>query len=668
MGDRVGADLSAAASGQSPAAIQRVFTLRAFILGSAMSLLLGVGPLYTQFVNHTASLNADSITAGAIFLLFLLTFLVATALRKIYPPWAFATGELVVIYTMMIVASTIPTKTLIANMIPVLPGAAYYATPENDWAQLVVPLIPDWMVPQDPLAIKYFYEGAPADVPIPWQAWLVPFFAWGIFIAAFFAVMISSMVIVRRQWVENERLVFPLIQVPMEMLQQPEQGRALAAIYRSRLTWLGFAIPWIVLSSHGLHAYVNYIPEIATITNVDLIPEVTAFHILLSFSVIGFTYLVNQEIAFSLWFFHVLMKVQSGVLSYIGYDVPGRREGFIGGGGTIAVAHEAMGATVALVLFVLWTGRKHLAAVFGKALGTRPNVEDHDEIMSYRAAVATLLLGLVGMCLWLNASGMPLWLTPFFVLIACIAFMGLTRIIAEGGVGFSRTQLVPAVFTTYAFGTAAIEPSGLSSLGFTYTWASEIRSPLMAAVMHALKMLHSIGIRRPRPMLWAIALAAVIGVVSSGMMTVWLAYTYGGINLQRWAFVGLPNRVFEFVADKLRNPVGADITAPRAMFTGLGAATMAALMYAQHRFINWPLHYLGLPIATSRPISVGWFSIMIGWLFKLFIVRYGGVHLYRSLRPFFIGLIIGQISCSASWMILDFCTGMVGNWVSVGVP
>ena len=646
----------------------RVFTVRAFVVGSLLALLLGVGPLYTQFVNHTAPLNADSITAGAIFLLFALTFVFATALRKLYPPWAFTAGEFVVIYTMMIVASTIPTKTLIANMIPVLPGAAYYATPENDWAHLVLPLIPNWMVPQDPLAVKYFYEGAPANVPIPWEAWMVPFMAWGFFIAAFFAVMIGSMVIVRRQWIEHERLVFPLIQLPMEMLQEPEKGRALAPIYRSRLTWIGVAIPWVVLSSHGLHDYFNYIPEIQTNTIVKLIPEVSDFRILLSFSVIGFTYLVNQEIAFSLWFFHILMKVQSGALSYIGYDVPGRHEAFTGGGGTIAVAHEAMGATVALVLFVLWTGRRHLAAVCGKALGTRPEVEDRDEIMSYRAAVITLLLGAVGMCLWLNASGLPLWITPCFVFCAFIAFLGLTRIIAEGGVGFSRTQMVPAVFTTYVFGTAPIEASGLSSLGFTYTWASEIRSPLMAAVMHALKMVEQLGIRRPRQLLGAIVLAAVIGVVSSGMMTVWLSYTYGGINLQRWAFVGLPNRVFEFVADKLHNPVGTDITAPRAMFTGLGATFMFGLMHARQRFINWPLHYLGLPIATSLPISMGWFSIMLGWLFKLFIVRYGGVHLYRLLRPFFLGLIIGQISCGASWMILDYFTGMVGNWVSVGVP
>ena len=238
----------------------RVFTVRAFLLGCLLTAFLGTGPLYVQFVHHTAPLNADSITAGAVFLFFLLTFVVNTALRKIHPPWVFTTGELVVIYTMMIVASTIPTKTLMANMIPVLPGASYYATPENEWAELILPLIPDWIGPHDPLAIKYFYEGAPSHVSVPWGAWLVPFAAWGIFIASFFAVMISSIVIVRRQWVEHERLVFPLTQVPLEMLQPPQSGHILGPLFRNPLLWMGIALPWIVLSTHGLHSYFNYIP------------------------------------------------------------------------------------------------------------------------------------------------------------------------------------------------------------------------------------------------------------------------------------------------------------------------------------------------------------------------------------------------------------------------
>ncbi|MBT6150315.1 MAG: hypothetical protein HOH74_33050, partial [Gemmatimonadetes bacterium] len=240
--------------------------------------------------------------------------------------------------------------------------------------------------------------------------------------------------------------------------------------------------------------------------------------------------------------------------------------------------------------------------------------------------------------------------------------------IAEGGVGFCRTQMVPAVFTVYTFGTQLMEPTGLVSSAFTYTWSSEIRSPLMAAVMHAMKMVDSIGVPRPRPLLWAIVLAAVIGVVSSALMTVYLSYTYGGINLQGWAFSGQPQATFTFVERSLNSPFGTEITMPRLAFAGVGATMMGALMYARHRFISWPLHYLGLPIATSWPITLAWFSIMIGWVFKLFIVRYGGVGLYRAIRPFFLGLIVGQISCAASWMVLDYFTGMTGNWVSVGVP
>ena len=51
--------------------------------------------------------------------------------------------------------------------------------------------------------------------------------------------MISSMVIVRRQWVEHERLVFPLTQVPLEMLQSPQLGRILGSLFRKPLLWGG---------------------------------------------------------------------------------------------------------------------------------------------------------------------------------------------------------------------------------------------------------------------------------------------------------------------------------------------------------------------------------------------------------------------------------------------
>jgi hypothetical protein len=151
-------------------------------------------------------------------------------------------------------------------------------------------------------------------------------------------------------------------------------------------------------------------------------------------------------------------------------------------------------------------------------------------------------------------------------------------------------------------------------------------------------------------------------------MTLRLAYTYGGINLQGWFFGGMPRTVFDFVADKLNNPVTGGIMWPRWEFTGIGAVVMGSLMWARHRFLWWPIHYLGFPIGDTWVMEWVWFSILLGWLFKGVILKYGGVKLYRSLKPLFLGLIVGQISCAGMWMIIDFFAKTSDNYIYIGVP
>ena len=57
---------------------------------------------------------------------------------------------------MMIVASAIPNWGFTGNLIAMLPGTYYYATPENNGSELLNPFVKDWLVPHDPMAIKYF--------------------------------------------------------------------------------------------------------------------------------------------------------------------------------------------------------------------------------------------------------------------------------------------------------------------------------------------------------------------------------------------------------------------------------------------------------------------------------------------------------------------------------
>ena len=39
-----------------------------------------------------------------------------------------------------------------------LVGPIYYATPENDWAEVYNQFIPNWLIPQGEDVARYFYE------------------------------------------------------------------------------------------------------------------------------------------------------------------------------------------------------------------------------------------------------------------------------------------------------------------------------------------------------------------------------------------------------------------------------------------------------------------------------------------------------------------------------
>ena len=648
---------------------RRPFTARAFVVGSLLATFLAFACPYTVFLHHTAGMAADFITAGAVFLFFLFTFLVNTALRLIHRRLALDGAELILVYTMMIVASAIPTWGLMANLLPVLPGAFYYATPENDWASIIHPFLADWMAPREAEAVRFFYEGLPAGQSIPWAAWATPLACWSVLILAAYAFMISAMVIIRRQWVEHERLVFPLTQLPLEMIRTSGPRAALADLYKSPLLWIGFVIPFLILSSHGLSRYFNFVTPI-DIEERYLLFRLTPIRLFLSFPVIGFCYFINLEISFSLWFFHIVARSQAVIFNLIGYQLPGHGETFAGGsgGGAPGISHQAMGAMAVLVLFGLWTARGHLRRVFARAIRGDPEVDDRREAMSYRSAVIMMLVSGAIVSVWLVLSGMPVWAAPFFLVAAFITFFGLARIVAEAGVGFCRAQMVAPIFSVYSLGSQPLGHAGLVSMALTYTWAVDIRTSVMASTINGLKLADALGIQRPRGLLVGAGLAIILGLVTSAATTLWLAYTYGGINLQGWFFNGMPRTVFGFVADKINTPLSTDILVTRWVFTFIGAGAMAAMMYLRHHVLSWPLHYLGFPIGDTWVMSWVWFSIFLSWLLKLVVLRYWGVPGYRALRPFFLGLILGQISCAGTWMLIDVCTGMVGNYIHIGVP
>lgn len=637
---------------------EQVFTYKAFVAGSLGSLTIAIGDPYANMVIRGSYMALDFSTPGALFLLLLLAGLFNPLLKRFAPTLALGQGELLVVYVMMITASAVSTMGLVAYLLPLIASVYYFATPENNWGNLIHPHIPAWMTPQNPEVVKWFFEGLPQGHPVPWAAWADPLLHWGLFLLALYTAMVCAAMILRRQWMEHERLLYPVAQVPLEMVRE-EEGHCLPPFFRSPVMWAGFALPVLVSSLKALHAYYNFMPAAELVTDLVFFRNTVPLIFRLSFPMIGFTYLINLDIAFSLWFFNLIDTLVQGLLNVVGINST-EKLGPYGASDKPILAHQGMGAMAVLVLFGLWVARPHLAAVWRKGFRGDQGVDDSRELLPYRAALIGLAGGIAVMALLLWQAGMPLWIALLLVLLALLIFVGLTRIVVEAGMAEAVAPMIAASTLVSGIGSTALGPAGMVCLAFTYIWQGDIRTFVMASCAHGLKLGEHLG-ERVRPLLWAMGLALLLGLSASTITLLHLAYQYGGLNLNQWFFGAGCQLPFEYVADKLNTPTGPDWSG--WMHTATGALVMGLLMLARHQLPWWPLHPLGYPIAITWLTNQIWLSIFIAWLIKLSVIKYGGPQLYHTTRPFFLGLIAGQFAVAGLWLVIDYFTGMTDSVV-----
>lgn len=544
------------------------FTPRALLVGCVAAAAIGAGAAYATIFLQGSFMALGFSTVGAVFLLFILAGLINPLLKLIHPRAGLSGGELLLVYIMMVMASPIPTL-FASKLLSQITAPFYFATVENQWQTLIHPHIPTWLMPRDPSAHQPFYEGMGPGYPLPWYAWLPTLLAWQPLIWALFLWMIAAMVILRKQWIEYERLVYPLVQVPLAMVQEGE-GRW-PPFFRNPVMWAGFVLPAIWGTLHGLYAYFpQAVPfaqgvDLFNVT-IPILRNTTQVLLTFRFNILGFFYLIKTEVAFSLWFFNLLANVLRGLLGMLGVA----SSESLGSGNLIGnpiLAHQSMGAMLVLFLLGLWGARRHLGAVLRKAFSGDSAVEDSGEILSYRAAVAILIGSSLVLVAWLRLAGLPLWAGLALLFLAAALFVGFTRVVAEGGL---------------SDGAPPVDRLG----AYNYV-QSLMRYPT-------------------EPHLW------------------------GWIN------------------------------------TGIGAAVMMALSLARWRCSWWPLHPLGYPIGPTWIMDHLWFTMFLAWLIKVLVLKYGGTGLYDRTRPFFLGMILGQLTPGGVFLVVDHLTGSIGNTIFWG--
>jgi hypothetical protein len=640
-------------------------TPRSLIIGAALSLLIGVGEPYGAYVimgTHMGALNGPA----AFFLFFVWVGVVQVLLGLIHRKLVLGKGELLTIYIMMVVATAFgggERNGFCLMLLGSVAGVSYLATPENEWAERVHPYVADWMVPHDELGIQWFFEGMPDGESIPWGMWLPPLLWWLAFMAALWMFSICAMVILRRQWVEHEHLIYPITKVPLAMVESPSVGSRVAPFFKSPLMWVGLLLAFGRESLNALNHYFPFVPVIPNnFGNISLWRGVINFSFYLNLMILGFAYFLKPDVMLGMWVFTLLRHMEEGLLNLAGAGLGEALSNFGGGGGVTGIlAHQSIGAMIAMVLFGLWIARGHLRQVFRKAFRGDDSVDDSDEIMSYRTAVWGAILGLVGMSLWLWKAGLPMWAAPLFLFGAMVTFISLTRIIAEAGLPMVFPRNIPLDFVISGIGAKYIGPSGISALGPTVIWTESLQSSMMAHAATGLKLSGEIAYRK-RWLLLALAIAIGISSFSTFWMTLWITYREGGINVDG-SVSYLPDFTWEYMGRRVEEDAGPNWLG--WLIRLLGGGVMAGLILLQRRFLWWPLHPLGFVVSMDRVMGTAWFPVFLAWLIKSVLLKYGGIKAYRTLIPVFYGLIIGQFVAGGFWLIVDYFTGMMGNGLSM---
>ena len=84
------------------------------------------------------------------------------------------------------------------------------------------------------------------------------------------------------------------------------------------------------------------------------------------------------------------------------------------------------------------------------------------------------------------------------------------------------------------------------------------------------------------------------------------------------------------------------------------------LMAVKLRFPAWPLHPVAFPLAFCYPIDAMLPAIIISWLIKMLLLRYGGLRAHRKALPFFLGLLVGSATMSLIQSIVFRIAGLTG--------
>jgi hypothetical protein len=637
-------------------------TRRAVLIALALLLVSIPIAFYAEIAFDRANMFVGVPSMTPVVLLFLLT---GAASLPVLRRLRLSRRELLVVYSIMLVAGPVVGRTTTAWM---LCGSIhyYYMSRINlIWQTTFLPQVPTWFAPTDPLAAEGFFQGQSI---VPWHLWATPLAAWGGFMIALFLCAFCIIALLQRQWIMNERLSFPLAQMPLEMVGETRPGDPDSAgrFARAWPFWLGLLVSFCLTCMNDVAWRWPTFPAIPLgplplmreqrVGPLGGIGEITW---VLWPWLIAIAYLIPKELSFSCWFFWWVL-VLANVLAVFGGAEP-RDPSMIWDSGFPAPRFQGGGALIAIGVWALWIARRHLLRAFRIAFLRGPGQPDADEPISYRVALVGLVVTLAGMIYFTYAAGCRVLIGAAIVIGILGYYVVWARLRAETGLGFAMFPLELEFLLNTPFGPSFYrvrETITIMSMRWTYGQGfGTIYEVLSGNALETFKIADAADINKRR--LAKAIVAAFLMMVVFGAYTILTGiYHYGWFGLKglQAGWLG-PQSVGDggrIIWRLLYHPPHSDVNGLMAMVFGAVFAVVLGIM--RLRFWWWPLHPVGYMVGMSWGANWYWMPFLIGWVGKSLVVRYGGLRLYRATVPLATGLIVGDLLNTGLWCFVGLLT------------
>ncbi|HYF50637.1 MAG TPA: DUF6785 family protein [Planctomycetota bacterium] len=485
---------------------------------------------------------------------------------------------------------------------------------------------------------------------VPWGQWAGVIFRWGLLVLLTYVVLMTFNILIFRQWAHNEKLIYPLVELP-EILAGQRDGKSgiIPEIFRAGLFWVGFFISGSVLGWNLLAAS-NVVPGLQPLDlNNFWEPYILGSALqglkpgansTVFFTMIGLAFLIPAKVSFSLWFFWIMYFIQLLCLVWLGYGVDENsftKEWYYTMNFCTA---QGGGAMLVFAAVCLYKARQYIFCAFQPHSVKDLEEDERRELRASSFLFVVCSLGLMLM-LWQGMGAHPFYVVLFYAIIMCLT-IALVRAVAEGGILGFQAWAGPFHFIKNIFGfdKAWSSPALFAPLMIYHAvFFLDIKTFIAPAMANSLKMREDLKMERGRFHLAVFAAILVAMVVAVGL-SLMMCYSNGANGMNSWFYSGFPSGMFDHMKNMNQNPPGASTTT--TIWILVGASTMGLLLYFRQSMF-WLPHPIGLVMLVNPIMRRYWFSILLGWLAKYLVTKYGNRDTYAQTRALFIGLIVGEL-------------------------